>query len=90
MLHQRGIEGVRVLLGLLSLAQRHSSDSIEQACEIATTHGAYRLRTIRELIQRQQGKQDRFAFIEEHPIIRSMADYGELVSSSFGKESSYA
>jgi len=88
--HQRGIEGVRVLLGLLSLAQRHSSDSIEQACEIATTHGAYRLRTIRELIQRQQGKQDRFAFIEEHPIIRSMADYGELVSSSFGKESDYA
>ena len=86
MVHQRGIEGVRVLMGLLNLAHRHPSDSIEQACEIATTHGAYRLRTIRELIQRQAPQQDRFAFLEEHPIIRSMADYGELVSSSFGKE----
>jgi len=48
MVQQRGIEGVRVLMGLLSLAHRHPSDSIEQACEIAVTHGAYRLQTIRE------------------------------------------
>lgn len=86
MVHQRGIEGVRVLMGLLNLAHRHPSASIEQACEIATTHGAYRLQTIRELIQRQARKQDRFEFLEEHPIIRSMADYGELVGAAFGKE----
>jgi len=86
MVHQRGIEGVRVLMGLLSLAHRHPSDSIEQACEIATTHGAYRLRTIRGLIERRADKQDRFVFLEEHPIIRSLADYGELVGTAFNKE----
>ena len=86
MVHQRGIEGVRVLMGLLSLAHRHPSDSIEQACEIATTHGAYRLRTIRGLIARQTDKQDRFVFLEEHPISRSMADYGALVGAAFNKE----
>ena len=86
MVHQRGIEGVRVLMGLLSLAKRHSADRIEQACELASTHGAYRLRTIRELIKRQGDRQERFAFIDEHPIIRSLSDYGDLVHTAFTKE----
>jgi hypothetical protein len=78
---------VRVLMGLLSLANRHPGDRIEQACEIASTHGAYRLRTIRELIKRQGDRQEQFAFIEEHPIIRSLNDYGALVHTAFTKES---
>jgi len=86
MVQQRGIQGVRVLMGLLSLANRHSCDQIEQACEIALTHGAYRLRTIRELIKRQGDKQTQFEFIEEHPIIRSLSDYGDLVHTAFTKE----
>jgi len=87
MVHQRGIEGVRVLMGLLGLAKRHPADCIEQACELASTHGAYRLRTIRELIKRQGDRQERFEFIDEHPIIRSLSDYGELVHTAFTKES---
>jgi transposase len=87
MIHQRGIEGVRVLMGLLSLANRHPGDRIEQACEVASTHGAYRLRTIRELIKRQGDRQEQFAFIEEHPIIRSLSDYGALAHTAFTKES---
>ena len=87
MVQQRGIQGVRVLMGLLNIANRHSSDQIEQACEIALTHGAYRLRTIRELIKRQGDKQEQFEFIEEHPIIRSLSDYGDLVHTSFNQES---
>ena len=87
MIHQRGIEGVRVLMGLLNLSNRHASEAIEQACETALTHGAYRLRTIRELIKRQGAQQQQFEFIEEHPIIRSLSDYGELVHASFNKES---
>ena len=87
MVRQRGIQGVRVLMGLLGLANRHPSDAIEQACEIASTHGAYRLRTIRELIKRQGPRQEQFEFLQEHPIIRSMADYGDLVHTAFGQES---
>ena len=86
MIQARGIQGVRLLQGLLSLANRHPDKDIEKACEIAQTHGAYRLRTIRELIKRQAPKQKRFEFIQEHPIIRSMADYGDLVHESFATE----
>ncbi len=83
MVQQRGIEGVRVLMGLLSLANRHPAIAIERACEIAFTHGAYRLRTIRELIKRQGDRQEQFEFLHEHPIIRSMAEYGQLVHMAF-------
>jgi transposase len=86
LVHQRGIEGVRVLMGLLSLAKKHPADRIEQACELASTHGAYRLRTIRELIKRQGDRHEQFAFIDEHPIIRSLSDYGDLVHTAFTKE----
>ena len=86
MIQARGIQGVRVLQGLLSLANRHPDKDIERACEIAQTHGTYRLRTIRELIKRQAPKQERFEFIQEHPIIRSLADYGNLVHESFAAE----
>ena len=58
----------------------------EQACAIATSHGAYRLRTIRELLKRQGDKQEKFEFLDEHPIIRSLSDYGELVRTAFDKE----
>lgn len=84
---QRGVQGVRVLMGLLSLTHRHGSAEIETACEIALTHGAYRLRTIRQLLRRQGPKQDQMAFLEEHPIIRSLSDYGDLVHASFTQES---
>ncbi len=86
MIHQRGVQGVRVLMGLLNLAHRYQSEALEEACAIASTHGAYRLRTIRELLKRGGNRQGQFEFLREHPIIRSMADYGELVHAAFGKE----
>ena len=58
MIQARGVEGVRVLQGLLSLAGRHPASAIEQACEIALGYGAYHLRTIRALIKRQAPKQE--------------------------------
>ena len=41
MIRARGVEGVRVLLGLLSLSGRHPTSAIEQACEIASGYGEY-------------------------------------------------
>jgi len=83
MLQVRGIQGVRVLVGLLSLGERHPWSAVDEACAIAQTHGAYRLRTIRTLIKRTAPKQERFEFMEEHPIIRRLSDYGDLVRSAF-------
>ncbi|HLC04484.1 MAG TPA: IS21 family transposase [Anaerolineales bacterium] len=86
MLARRGIEGVRVLQGLMSLTHRHPGDAVEKACEIAHSHGAYRLRDVRTLIHRQAPAQERFEFAQEHPIIRSLSEYGKLVHSAFTKE----
>jgi transposase len=87
MLARRGIEGVRVLQGLLSMTHRHHADSIEKACEIAHGHAAYRLRDVRALIGRQASTQEQFEFAEEHEIIRSLSEYEALVHSAFSKES---
>jgi len=82
MLETRGIAGIRVLVGLLNLVNHHDGNSIDRACEIALTHNAFRLRTIRELIQRGGPKQEEMEFIDEHPIIRDMSDYGQIVRAS--------
>ena len=83
MLQTRGIEGVRVLQGLLALAKRHDAGAIERACQVAFSHGAWRLRTIRQLLKRDAPEQETFDFLQEHPIIRSLSDYGKLVAMSF-------
>jgi hypothetical protein len=82
MIKARGIKGVRVLVGLLNLANHIDDTSIDNACEIALTHEAFRLRTIRQLVQRGGSKQQEIQFIDEHPIIRDLSDYSALVKSS--------
>jgi transposase len=82
MLEARGIPGIRVLVGLLNLTHHYDSNSIDKACEIALTHDAFRLKTIRQLIQRGGPKQQELEFIDEHPIIRSMSDYEAIVKRS--------
>jgi hypothetical protein len=82
----RGIEGVRVLQGLLSLAKKHAAVDLDKACEIAASYASYRLRTIRTLLQRQAPKQESFEFLQTHPVIRSLEDYAELVHASFQQE----
>ena len=83
MIQARGVEGVRVLQGLLNLAGRHPARAIEQACEIATSYGAHHLRTIRTLIERQAPKQELLPFQSVHPMIRPLSEYGQLVHDAF-------
>jgi transposase len=86
MLAARGIAGVRVLVGLMSLANRYEGARIERACQIALTHEAFHLRTLRELIRRGGEKQEAFEFLQEHPIIRDLGDYGRWVRASLRGE----
>jgi transposase len=83
MLQERGIQGVRVLVGLMSLTHQYPAEAIDQACRTALTHQAWRLRTLRDLIARGGHEQREFAFIDEHPIIRNMSDYGDIVKQAF-------
>jgi transposase len=77
MLKARGIAGVRVLMGLLNLGNRHPRAQVERACEVASGHGAWHLRSLRQLIERGRAApvQQNFEFTQEHPIIRPVADY---------------
>ena len=86
MLEARGIEGVRVLQGLISLTRRHASAALEKACATALSYGAYRLRTLRTLLERQTSAQALLPFANEHAIIRPLSDYAELVHNAFTKE----
>jgi len=80
MIEHRGIEGVRVLVGLESLAKSYSDKQIERACELALSYEVYRLKPIRELLKSEKAKpQESFEFMKEHEIIRDMQTYGEVV-----------
>lgn len=82
----RGIEGTRVLQGLLSLTKKHSCAALEKACEIALSHGCWRLRAVRQLLGRKAAQQEPLPFLEEHPIIRPLADYGTLVARALQRQ----
>jgi transposase len=84
MLQNRGIEGVRVLMGLVSLSGKHPRHQIEQACQVALGHGAYHLRSLRQLIRHQDDQpiQQNFDFVQRHPIIRDLEDYAHFVRAA--------
>lgn len=82
-IEQRGIHGIRLIMGLVSLTHRHRDAAIDEAGRIAQTHGAHRLRDIRTLLKRTAPEQEQFEFITEHPLIRSLDDYGKLVRNAF-------
>jgi len=82
----RGVEAVRVLVGLKALAGKHQTEALEEACRVALSHGAYRLRTIRQLLKRQGQPQQQFEFLAEHPIIRPLSDYSLASLLQFRRE----
>lgn len=89
MLHVRGIEGVRVLQGILSLTKQHSSEALEKACKSALSHGCFRLRTLRALLKRSaDAEQQSLPFLNEHPIIRPMSDYAAVIHRAIHREDS--
>jgi len=87
MLEDRGIAGLRVLVGLQSLAGNYSYQQIDRACEVALSHGVYRLRPIRELLKHGAAEADiqgQFEFMAEHQIIRDMDSYGDVIRRMMG------
>ena len=86
MLHARGVAGTRVLQGVLSLTKKHDSQELENACEVALSHGVYRLRTIRKLLARSAAKQMPLSFLDEHPIIRPLDDYAQVVARAIHRQ----
>ncbi len=86
MLQARGIQGTRVLQGLVALTRKHRSADLERACELALSHGSYRLRSIRQLLKREAAKQETLPFLSEHPVIRPLDDYAAVVAAALRRQ----
>lgn len=84
----RGIEGHRVVQGLLSLTRKHTCAELERACETALANQCYRLRLLRQLIARRGDRQQPFEFLAEHPIIRPLEDYAAVVARAIHRRQS--
>jgi transposase len=82
MLDTRGIEGVRVLQGLIHLAKKYPARAINQASKTALAARMFRLRPLRELIKRNTN-QGELEFAESHPIIRPLSEYQKHITVSF-------
>jgi transposase len=87
MLKERGVEGSRVLQGLLALAGQHRVAELEHVCDIAMSHGAYQLRTLRTLLsQREAVSDETVSFLEKHELIRELSTYEQFVRDALDKE----
>jgi hypothetical protein len=82
MVQQRGPIGIRVLHGLLALAQKHPVKALEAAAQKALHHGTWRLRDLRTLLERA-GPASQLDFLESHPLIRSLNAYQHCVPDCF-------
>ena len=78
---ERGPESIRVLMGLWNLGRRAGGAATEKACLQALTNGSpLRLRELRHLLK-GGGGQVQMTFLDQHPLIRDMGEYGSLVDA---------
>jgi transposase len=75
LVHKRGREAYRPLLGLQNMSRTHAAADIDRACETALSYGAMRLKDIRRLIEQPTDPQQELAFLQEHPLIRDLGEY---------------
>jgi len=74
-MHQtRGPQSLRVMQGLLHLAEKHPAAALEKAAGVATHHGTWRLRDLKRLLA-LPGNVVQMDFLETHPLIRSLEAY---------------
>jgi transposase len=85
MFAQRGPQAIRALHGLLALAEKHPVAELERVCQQAIAYGAWRLRDLRQLLER--APQQQLSFLETHPLIRDLEAYDQIVPVCFDRPS---
>jgi|NGEPerStandDraft_6_1074524.scaffolds.fasta_scaffold32054_2 transposase len=78
LVQRRGIEGMRSLMGLAALSDKHSFRSLNAACARAVAKDAWRLRDVRALVDSCE-IQTQLALAEHHPLIRELSEYGIFI-----------
>jgi len=85
-LGQRGVEVLRSLYGLVALVRTYPAKEIESACGTALSEGRFYLREVKALLDAPQAVQEPLPFLESHPLIRDMAEYGEFLNNLYPKD----
>ena len=79
----RGIPAARVLQGLLSLSRKYQAEQIDRACDTAWRSQAFNYRVIQRLLEHQSASQQQtMQFLDDHPIVRPVAEYGDFIRRS--------
>lgn len=86
----RGVEGIRPLYGLLHLPKQYTATAIERACERALSHGTYSLRDLRRLLEQPPREDSAPLFMDSHPLIRDMAEYGAFLETLYPEKEAFA
>ena len=74
MCQHRGIEGIRVLQGLLALARKTPAEQIERAATKALQRAGWRLGDVKQALA-EPANVVQVDFLEAHPLIRDMQAY---------------
>jgi transposase len=81
-LELRGSEGLRALMGLCRLGQKHPAVELNAACALALEEGGRSLRSVQRLLQ-NPGAPVQLTLAEVHPVIRPMSAYGRFFDSLY-------
>ena len=72
-----------MLQGLLSLSRKHQAEQIDRACDTAWRSRAFNYRVIQRLLENQSAAQQQtMKFLDDHPIVRPVAEYGAFIRRS--------
>ena len=76
----RGFDGMRTLMGLVGLIDRHSFAAVNRACERASAKRTWRLRDVNALLQARE-IQTEITFEEHHFLICDLSEYGLFIQA---------
>jgi transposase len=82
-IEDRGVAAARTLQGLLSLVKKYKTDKIDRACDTAWRSKASSYRVVTRLLENDSAAQQQtMDFVDDHPIIRPVAEYSDFIRRS--------
>ena len=85
-LADRGVEAIRPLYGFLALARSYPASRMEQACSVALADSRFHLKDIKVLLETPQAEQEMLPFLENHPLIRDITEYGQFLQQLYPED----
>jgi hypothetical protein len=59
---------------------------MEQACSIALADSRFHLKDIKALLEAPQTEQETMPFLETHPLIRDITEYGQFLQELYPED----